>query len=155
MSAGECAGESCRVVALSGRVDAPVCGELEDVLLAEARKGPRRLAVDLSGVDVMDLMAVTVIVWASRVLNFHGGALVLVPPQPAIADLLERWGMAPMAAGAGKRRPGAGSGKADRSGPPAAAGPLRVMTATPWRSRWAGPPASLVGRAWAGHDRLP
>jgi anti-anti-sigma factor len=84
------------VVALSGCVDAPVCGELENVLLAEARKGPCLLAVDLSGMDVMDLMALAVIVWASRVLNFYGGTLMLVSPQPAIAGLLERSGMAPM-----------------------------------------------------------
>jgi anti-anti-sigma factor len=99
-------------------VDAPVCGELENVLLAEARKGPRRLAVDLSGVDVMDLMAVTVIVWASRTLNFHGGALVLVSPQPAVAGLLERSGMAAMLPVLGSAGQARGMAEADRGGPP-------------------------------------
>lgn len=96
MSAGAWGGGPCTVVTLAGRVDAAARRELEDVLLAEARKGPRRLVVDLSAVEAMDLVAVAVIVWASRVVNAHGGALVLVSPQPAVAGLLERSGMAPL-----------------------------------------------------------
>ncbi|HYZ54923.1 MAG TPA: STAS domain-containing protein [Streptosporangiaceae bacterium] len=96
VSAGEYAGESCTVVALTGHADASVRGDLEDALMAEARKGPRRLVVELSGLESMDSVALLVIVWASRVLDYAGGVLMLVSPQPAVARLLEHSGIAPM-----------------------------------------------------------
>ncbi len=96
VSAGEYAGESCTVVALTGQADASARGVLEDVLMGEARKGPRRLVVDLCGVESMDSVALLVIVWASRVLDYKGGVLMLVSPQPQVARLLEHSGIAPM-----------------------------------------------------------
>jgi anti-anti-sigma factor len=96
VSAGEYAGESCTVVALTGHADASARGVLEDVLMGEARKGPPRLVVDLCATESMDSVALLVIVWASRVLDYEGGVLMLVSPQPQVARLLEHSGIAPM-----------------------------------------------------------
>lgn len=96
VSCGEYAGESCTVVALTGHAGAVVRADLENVLMAEARKGPRRLVVELSGLESMDSVALLVIVWASRVLDFEGGILLLVSPRPEVARLLEHSGIAPM-----------------------------------------------------------
>jgi anti-anti-sigma factor len=96
VSAGEYAGESCSVVALTGHAGASARAVLEDVLMGEARKGPGRLVVDLSATESMDSVALLVIVWASRVLDYAGGVLTLVSPQPEVARLLEHSGIAPM-----------------------------------------------------------
>lgn len=96
VSAGVYAGEPCTVVTLTGHADASARGLLEDALMGEARKGSRRLVVDLSGTEHMDSVALLVIVWASRVLDYRGGVLTLVSPQPQVAQLLEHSGIAPI-----------------------------------------------------------
>jgi anti-anti-sigma factor len=96
VSVGVNAGEPCTVVTLTGHADASARGVLEAALMGEARKGPRRLVVDLSGTEQMDSVALLVIVWASRVLDHRGGVLTLVSPQPQVARLLEHSGIAPI-----------------------------------------------------------
>ena len=96
VSAGEYAGEPCTVVILAGHAGASARAVLEDALMSEARKGPRRLVVDLSAVESMDSVALLVVVWASRVLDYEDGVLTLVSASPQVAQLLEHSGLAPM-----------------------------------------------------------
>jgi anti-anti-sigma factor len=85
------AGGRCAVVVLSG--DADVTGKvLEDVLAAEAAKGPALLLVDLSAVSFMDSWALHVVLRATRARRVAGAAAGLVCPSGPVRRVLELTG---------------------------------------------------------------
>ena len=83
----------CAVVRLSGEAD--VTGRtVEDVLAAEAAKGPALLLVDLSAVSFMDSWALHVVLRAVRGRQAAGAAAALVCPSGPVRRVLELTGPA-------------------------------------------------------------
>ncbi|MGH3124100.1 MAG: STAS domain-containing protein [Streptosporangiaceae bacterium] len=87
------AGEAGPVMTLSGEADLTSVAALSDALTAQASDGTQQLTVDVAGLSFADSASVRALVLAGRTLHEHGGALVLLRPQPAVARMLGLMGV--------------------------------------------------------------
>ena len=76
------------VVYLSGELDLPMSPGLQKLLDAECERNPRRLRLDLTGVDVLDSSALHVFVHTHKRLAGDSARFELVSCTPAIRELL-------------------------------------------------------------------
>jgi len=78
---------------LAGEADLESAGRLREMLVAQIWREPRRLTVDLAGVEFMDSDAVRVLAVAAKLMREHGGDLVLARPSPRAAKVLSLLGV--------------------------------------------------------------
>ncbi len=78
----------CAVLSLGGRAGIADCEWLSQLLRLQAEQGRAPLVVDLSRLSSMDWWVALILVWAEKVIDRRGGALVLASPQPDVARLL-------------------------------------------------------------------
>jgi anti-sigma B factor antagonist len=82
------------VVAVQGEIDLYTAPKLHAELeRALASGGPRRLFVDLSGVDFCDSTGANVLLAAHRDAGECGGELVLAAPRPVVRKILHVTGL--------------------------------------------------------------
>jgi anti-anti-sigma factor len=86
------AGESGPLITLSGETDLTTVAELSELVTGQLAGGTRHLTIDASGLSFADSASVRVLLLAARTLREHGGCLVLLRPQGALARVLEIMG---------------------------------------------------------------
>lgn len=77
------------IMELSGEADATSASQLRNILDAEARKQPRAVIIDLSGLRFLDSTALHVILRADRELRLQGCVLALAGPRDPVAKVLK------------------------------------------------------------------
>jgi anti-sigma B factor antagonist len=81
------------VVAVHGEIDLYTAPGLHAELDRALAGGPRRLIVDLSGVDFCDSTGANVLLAAHRTAADEGGELVLAAPRPVVRKILHVTGL--------------------------------------------------------------
>ena len=78
------------VLHLAGDLDLATAGQLRGHLLEVLGKGVvRRLVLDMSGMEFMDVTGLNVVVDAQRVVSSDGGTLALRSPRPMVVRMLK------------------------------------------------------------------
>jgi anti-anti-sigma factor len=99
------AGESGPVITLSGEADITNVAELSELITGQLADERQHLTVDVAGLDFADTAAIRVLLVAARRLRQHGGDLVLLRPQRALARVLEILGAEEVVAIRGNAEP--------------------------------------------------
>lgn len=101
------------IVRVAGRLDARAAPTLARELVAATpppRRGPPRLAIDLSGVTYLDGAGLQVLLDAQDRLAAQSGELELMSPTPAVVGLLHEAHLHGTAGTSGMDHPGSGPG---------------------------------------------
>lgn len=80
--------DSLTRLALSGRLDTEGAGAIETTFNALTVARGKPALVDISGVTFLASMGIRVLVTAAKALHRHRLKLVLVAPQPLVADVI-------------------------------------------------------------------
>jgi anti-sigma B factor antagonist len=80
------------VVTVAGELDISNAPELQDAL-AELTDAPRRVAVDLSGLEFIDSSGLAALLGAHKDLQEHGGTLELRHPSKMVVGLVQITGL--------------------------------------------------------------
>jgi anti-anti-sigma factor len=86
------AGPGYLLVSVAGECDTTTGQQCRDALMPQACRAPRRLIVDLSGVDFMDCAGVRVLLAVHAAAAARGSLLVLACPKPIVARVLSLTG---------------------------------------------------------------
>jgi anti-sigma B factor antagonist len=87
------AGESGLVITLSGEADIATAAGLSELITDQLAEATQQLTIDVAGVDFADTAAIRVLLVALKRLRQHGGGLVLLRLQRALARVLEILGV--------------------------------------------------------------
>jgi anti-anti-sigma factor len=80
--------DGVRRIDLKGRMDIEGAGGIDLRFNALVVSGKHFVAVDLSGVEFMASLGLSVLVQAAKAVALRGGGLVLVSPRPNVAKVL-------------------------------------------------------------------
>lgn len=86
---------SVRLVVVEGRVSNATAAELTRVLTGQLAEGPRKLVVDLTGVDYINGAGLRAFETAAASLERSGGELVVCGLQPAVQVAFDLAGAVP------------------------------------------------------------
>ena len=90
-------GPAAHVASVSGELDAHTAPFLRRRLLPLAERVPEsQLIVDLAGVTFLDSTALGVLIGTAKLLQEHGGALVVASADPRLRRLFELAGVLPL-----------------------------------------------------------
>lgn len=81
------AGADALRLGLKGRLDASGAEAVEDAFAAQVARAPGHVLVDLAGVPFAGSLGIRMLVAAGRVATRRGRRLVLVAPQPQVAEV--------------------------------------------------------------------
>ncbi|HEX2046955.1 MAG TPA: STAS domain-containing protein [Acidimicrobiales bacterium] len=81
------------VVAVNGELDMATAPELSQSLAGVLDQHPRRLTLELGGLEFIDSTGLTLLVRTSKELKEHEGALELAHPTPPVRRVLEIVGL--------------------------------------------------------------
>lgn len=79
-------------VTLGGELDLSTAPDLQDAL-AELTDAPRRVVVDLSGLEFCDSTGLAALLGAHKTLSDNGGTLELLAPNPMLVNLVRITGL--------------------------------------------------------------
>lgn len=80
-------------IVLEGRLDMAGSGEINSAFAIHSASERAPVLVDMSGVDFIDSIAMRMLITASKALTRQGGKMVLLNPQPMVAEVLQITGI--------------------------------------------------------------
>lgn len=76
------------VVRVTGRVDASVAGQFEEVLRQQVQGGHAHLILEMDGTDYISSAGVRALLSAQKALKGRGGAVLLAQPSERVKEVL-------------------------------------------------------------------
>ncbi|MBP7693090.1 MAG: STAS domain-containing protein [Anaerolineales bacterium] len=76
------------VVRVTGRVDASVAAQFEDVLRQQVEGGHAHLILEMDGTDYISSAGVRALISAQKALKARGGSVILAQPSDRVKEVL-------------------------------------------------------------------